>query len=46
LYNGEKLANNLGIYAYPAIVILDEAGKVVYSHTGFNREEIEAALKK
>lgn len=46
LYNGEKLANDLGIYAYPAIVILDEAGKVVYSHSGFNREEIEAVLKK
>lgn len=46
LYNGEKLANDLGIYAYPAVVILDEAGKVVYSHLGFNRQEIETVLKK
>lgn len=46
LYNGEKLANDLGIYGYPAFVILDESGKVIYSHSGFNKEQIEAVLGK
>jgi thioredoxin-related protein len=46
LYDGEKLANDLGIYSYPSVVIVDEKGKVVYSRSGFNKEEIMAALKK
>ena len=28
LYNGEKFANGLGIYSYPASIILDKNGKV------------------
>lgn len=46
LYNGEKLANDLGIYAYPAFVILNESGKVIYSHSGFEKEQIETVLGK
>ncbi|TXJ26007.1 MAG: TlpA family protein disulfide reductase [Chitinophagaceae bacterium] len=46
LYNGEKLANDLGIYAFPVVVILDESGKVIYSHEGFNKEQIEKVLEK
>ncbi|HEX2846145.1 MAG TPA: TlpA disulfide reductase family protein [Chitinophagaceae bacterium] len=46
LYNGEKLANDLGIYAFPVVLILDETGKVIYSHGGFNREQIEEILKE
>lgn len=46
LYNGEKLANDLGIYAYPAFVILDESGKVIYSRSGFYKDQVEAVLGK
>jgi thiol-disulfide isomerase/thioredoxin len=46
LYNGEKLANNLGIYAYPASILLDKNGKVIYTSRGFDKIEIEKAIKK
>jgi len=46
LYNGEKLATSLGIYAFPVVVVLDETGKVIYSHEGFNKEQIEKILEK
>lgn len=46
LYNGEKLANSLGIYSFPTFLVLDEGGKVIYSHAGFNKEQIEAVLGK
>lgn len=45
LYNGEKLANSLGIYAYPASIILDKSGKVIYTSSGFDKEGIEKFLK-
>ncbi|RYG54656.1 MAG: TlpA family protein disulfide reductase [Chitinophagaceae bacterium] len=45
LYNAEKLANQLGIYSYPSVLIVNEAGKVIYSKSGFNKEEIEAVLE-
>lgn len=44
LYNGEKLANSLGIYGYPSVIIVDEKGKVVYAKAGFNRQEVEKVL--
>ncbi|MGN6294321.1 MAG: TlpA family protein disulfide reductase [Chitinophagaceae bacterium] len=46
LYNGEKLANDLGIYAFPVVVILDETGKVIYSRESFKKEQIEEILRK
>jgi thiol-disulfide isomerase/thioredoxin len=46
LYNGEKFANSLGIYAYPASIILDKNGKVIYTSRGFDREKIEQLLKE
>src|SRR6218665_105242 len=46
LYGGEKLANQLGIYAYPAVVVLDENGMVVLAKGGFNKEDVVRALGK
>ena len=46
LYNGEKFANGLGIYAYPASIILDKNGKVIYTSQGFNKEKIEQLLNE
>lgn len=46
LYNGEKFANGLGIYSYPASILLDKDGKVIYSSGGFNREKIEQLLSQ
>ncbi len=46
LYNGEKLADELGIYGYPKTIILDENGKVIYTASGFNAEKVDQFLKK
>lgn len=46
LYNGEKLAESLGIYAYPSTIIIDGSGKVIYSSGGFNKESIEKIIKE
>ena len=46
LYNGEKFANSLGIYAYPASIILDKDGKVIYTSRGFDKEKVEQLLKE
>lgn len=46
LYGGEKLANQLGIYGYPSVVVLDENGLVTFAKAGFNKEEILSAIKK
>lgn len=46
LYNGEKFANGLGIYSYPASIILDKNGKVIYTSGGFNKEKIEQLLNE
>jgi thiol-disulfide isomerase/thioredoxin len=46
LYNGEKFANGLGIYAYPASIMLDKNGKVIYTSRGFDKEKIEQLLKQ
>jgi thiol-disulfide isomerase/thioredoxin len=46
LHGGEKLANQIGIYSYPSVVVTDEKGNVIYSARGFSRKEIEAVLSK
>jgi thiol-disulfide isomerase/thioredoxin len=46
LYEGEKFANGLGIYGYPASIVLDKNGKVIYNSRGFNKEKIEQLLKE
>jgi thiol-disulfide isomerase/thioredoxin len=46
LYDGEKLAESLGIYAYPATLILDRNGKIIYSSSGFDKEDIEKIIKE
>jgi thiol-disulfide isomerase/thioredoxin len=45
LYNGEKLANQLGVYGYPAVIITDEQGKVIYAQMGFNEKEVTKVLE-
>lgn len=46
LYNGEKLANSLGIYAYPTVVLLDRTGKIISVMEGVDQEQVEKAIKK
>lgn len=46
LYDGEALANEVGIYGYPATILIDQTGKVIYISLGFNKEKIETAIKK
>ncbi|MFC7523225.1 TlpA family protein disulfide reductase [Parapedobacter sp. GCM10030251] len=46
LYDGQALADKIGIYGYPTIILVDRAGKVAYVSLGFNTEKIEAAIKK
>ncbi len=45
LYSGEKLANDLGIYAYPATILLDQHGKVIYTSRGFDKHAVEQMIK-
>jgi thiol-disulfide isomerase/thioredoxin len=44
LYDGEKFANSLGIYAYPATILQDKTGKIVYVSRGFDKGEVEKAI--
>ena len=46
LYNGEKLAESLGIYAYPATLIIDGSGKVIYASSGFDKAAVEKIIKE
>lgn len=46
LYNGEKLANSLGIYAYPVVILADKQGKVVYVAEGLDEKEVEKEILK
>lgn len=46
LYNGEKLANALGIYAYPTVVLLDRTGRIATVMEGFDQEKVEKAIQK
>lgn len=46
LYNGQKLAKQLGVGAYPAIIILGKDGKVIYSELGFDKEKVDQIIKE
>lgn len=45
LINGKDLAEQYGISAFPTLVLIDKAGKVLYSG-GFNQSEIEKLIEK
>lgn len=44
LYEGQKLAQKLGINSYPTIVIIDKTGKVIRLMEGFNYEAIDKII--
>jgi thiol-disulfide isomerase/thioredoxin len=45
LYNGKALAAQLGVPAYPTLIIVDSNGKVLYSGAGFDQEKIEGIIR-
>ncbi|WP_199136735.1 TlpA disulfide reductase family protein [Pedobacter sp. ASV12] len=46
LYDGEKLANSLGIYAYPVVVLTDKNGKITYVSEGMDEKQVEKEILK
>ena len=46
LYKGTTIAKEYGIMAAPTIVILDNKRKVLYSNTGFRKNEIVEVIEK
>lgn len=46
LYEGEKLASELGVTAAPSFVLLNRNGEVVYTESGFNEEEIIKVIEE
>ena len=44
LTGGDSIAAAYGVEAYPAIVLIDRAGKVAYSASGFFETEVESAI--
>jgi thiol-disulfide isomerase/thioredoxin len=46
LYSGKALATQLGVPAYPTVIIVDGNGKVLYSGVGFDQEAIERIIQK
>jgi thiol-disulfide isomerase/thioredoxin len=44
LTGGESLANTYGVEAYPAFVLINKAGKVVYSSSGLEEKALESAI--
>ncbi|MEE1947126.1 TlpA disulfide reductase family protein [Pedobacter sp. KR3-3] len=46
LYEGEKLANSLGIYAYPVVILTDKHGKIAYVGEGFDEKQVEKEILK
>jgi thiol-disulfide isomerase/thioredoxin len=46
LYNGKALAAQLGVPAYPTLIIVDSTGKVLYAGAGFDQEAIERIIQK
>lgn len=46
LYQGKKIADELGVTAAPSFVILDRDGKIIYVEARFNEEEINKVLKE
>lgn len=45
LYNGKALAAQLGVSAYPTLIIVDSNGKALYSGIGFDQEKIEGIIR-
>jgi thiol-disulfide isomerase/thioredoxin len=45
LYNGKALAGQLGVSAYPTLIIVDRAGKVIYAGTGLDQGQIEKIIQ-
>jgi thiol-disulfide isomerase/thioredoxin len=45
LFGAETLAEEYGIPAYPAIIILDKSGKIIYTAMGFDQQAIEKVIK-
>ena len=45
LYSGKALAAQLGVPAYPTLIIADSTGKVLYSGIGFDQEKIEGIIR-
>ena len=41
---GDSIATAYGVDAFPALVLLDPSGKVVYSSSGLQEKELEAAI--
>ena len=46
LYNGKALASQLGVPAYPTVIITDSTGKILYSGVGLDQEKIESIIQK
>ena len=44
LTGGESVAKQFGVEAYPAIVLIDGTGKVVYASSGLFEKDLEAAI--
>ena len=44
LTGGDSIAKAFGVEGYPAIVLVDKNGKVVYSASGLFEEELESAI--
>jgi thiol-disulfide isomerase/thioredoxin len=44
LMGGDSVANAFGVEAFPAIVLVDKSGKVVYSSSGMDEKVLEAAI--
>lgn len=44
LTGGDTIAKQYGVEAYPAFVLVDKTGKVVYSSSGLEEKELEAAI--
>jgi thiol-disulfide isomerase/thioredoxin len=44
LTGGESIAKPYGVEAYPAFVLVDRNGRVVYSSSGLDEKELEAAI--
>ena len=48
LMNGKDVAEKYGVSGFPAFFIVDKAGKIIYSHAGYDTSvpsEIEAVIK-
>jgi thioredoxin-related protein len=44
LTGGDSIAKAFGVEGYPAVVLIDKNGKVVYSSSGLFEKDLEAAI--